>query len=72
MIAASMESTSNWMSLPGKSLITDTELLSFDRIIAEIGVVTPEQVSELASALLAPERVSARSGSGRGALPAAR
>ena len=47
------------MSRLGKSLITDTELLSFDRIIAEIDVVAPEQVSELASVLLAPERLSA-------------
>ena len=32
----SMESTSNRMSRLGKSLITDAELLSFERIIAEI------------------------------------
>ena len=35
----SMESTSNRMSRLGKSLITDTELLSFERIIAEIDAV---------------------------------
>src|SRR6266545_1817019 len=35
-IALSMESTSNRMSRLGRSLITDTELLSLDRIIAEI------------------------------------
>jgi predicted Zn-dependent peptidase len=58
-ITLSMESTSNRMSRLGKSLITDTELLSFDRIIAEIDAVTPEQVSELASVLLAPDRLSA-------------
>ena len=34
-----MESTSNRMSRLGKSLITDTELLSLDRIIAEIDAV---------------------------------
>jgi predicted Zn-dependent peptidase len=58
-ITLSMESTSNRMSRLGKSLITDTELLSFDRIIAEIEAVEPENISELASVLLAPERLSA-------------
>jgi predicted Zn-dependent peptidase len=58
-ITLSMESTSNRMSRLGKSLITDTELLSFDRIIAEIDAVEPENISELASVLLAPERLSA-------------
>ena len=38
-ILLSMESTSNRMSRLGKSLITDTELLSLDRIIAEIDAV---------------------------------
>jgi predicted Zn-dependent peptidase len=54
-----MESTSNRMSRLGKSLITDTELLSFDRIIAEIEAVQPEGIVELASLLLAPDRLSA-------------
>jgi predicted Zn-dependent peptidase len=58
-ITLSMESTSNRMSRLGKSLITDTELLSFDRIIAEIEAVEPEGVAELASLLLAPDRLSA-------------
>ena len=58
-IMLSMESTSNRMSRLGKSLITDTELLSFERIIAEIDAVEPEAVSELAGMLLAPERLSA-------------
>jgi predicted Zn-dependent peptidase len=58
-VTLSMESTSNRMSRLGKSLITDTELLSFDRIIAEIDAVEPENVSELAAVLLAPERLSA-------------
>src|SRR5205814_9245166 len=35
-ILLSMESTSNRMSRLGKSLISDTELLSIERIIAEI------------------------------------
>ena len=58
-IVLSMEATSNRMSRLGKSLITDTELLSLDRIIAEIDAVQPENVAELAELLLAPERLSA-------------
>jgi predicted Zn-dependent peptidase len=54
-----MESTSNRMSRLGKSLITDTELLSFERIMAEIEAVEPEGVADLAALLLAPERLSA-------------
>src|SRR3989442_9729113 len=58
-IMLSMESTSNRMSRLGKSLITDTELLSFERIFAEIEAVEPDAISELAGLLLAPERLSA-------------
>jgi predicted Zn-dependent peptidase len=58
-ILLSMEATSNRMSRLGKSLITDTELLSIDRIAAEIDAVSAEAVSELAGMLLAPERLSA-------------
>jgi predicted Zn-dependent peptidase len=58
-IALSMESTSNRMSRLGRSLITDTELLSLDRIIAEIDAVEPVALSELAGVLLDPERISA-------------
>ena len=58
-IVLSMESTANRMSRLGKSLITDTELLSLDRLGAEIDAVTPEAVAELAGMLLAPERFSA-------------
>jgi predicted Zn-dependent peptidase len=47
------------MSRLGKSLITDTELLGFDRIMAEIEAVEPESVAELAGLLLTPERLSA-------------
>jgi predicted Zn-dependent peptidase len=57
-IMLSMESTSNRMSRLGKSLITDTELLSFERIIAEIEAVQPEEVAELAGLLFAPEKLS--------------
>jgi len=58
-IALSMESTSNRMSRLGRSLITDTELLSLDRIIAEIDAVEPVALGELAGVLLDPERISA-------------
>ncbi len=57
-ITLSMESTSNRMSRLGKSLITDTELLSFDRIIAEVDAVEPDAVAELAGVLLASDRLS--------------
>jgi predicted Zn-dependent peptidase len=55
----SMESTSTRMNRLGKSLITDSELLSLDRIVAEIDAVEPSSVAELAAALLAPARLSA-------------
>ena len=58
-ILLSMESTSTRMNRLGKSLITDTELLSIERIMAEIDAVEPEALAELAGVLLAPERLSA-------------
>ena len=58
-ILLSMESTSNRMSRLGKSLVSDTELLSIDRIAAEIDAVTPDAVAELAGVLLAPDKLSA-------------
>ena len=58
-IMLSMESTSNRMSRLGKSLITDTELLSLDRIIAEIDAVEAERSPSSPGVLLAPERLSA-------------
>jgi predicted Zn-dependent peptidase len=58
-IMLSMESTSNRMSRLGKSLITDTELLSIERIMAEIDAVEPDALAELAGVLLAPEKLSA-------------
>src|SRR4051794_2329299 len=57
-IMLSMESTSNRMSRLGKSVITDTELMTFDRIFAEIDAVEPDELAELAAVLLAPERLS--------------
>ena len=58
-IMLSMESTSNRMSRLGKSLITDTELLSIERIMAEVDAVESEALAELAGVLLAPEKLSA-------------
>jgi predicted Zn-dependent peptidase len=58
-ILLSMESTSTRMNRLGKSLITDSELLSLDRIVAEIDAVEAQSVCELAGALLAAERLSA-------------
>src|SRR5437764_8218262 len=58
-IMLSMESTSNRMSRLGKSVITDTELMTFDRIFAEIDAVQPDDLAELCAVLLAPERLSA-------------
>jgi predicted Zn-dependent peptidase len=58
-IMLSMESTSNRMSRLGKSLVTDTELLTFDRLMAEIDAVEEEAVADLAGLLLAAQRLSA-------------
>ena len=55
----SMESTSNRMSRLGKALISDSELLTFERIIAEIDAVDEDALAELAAVLLAPDRLSA-------------
>jgi predicted Zn-dependent peptidase len=57
-IMLSMESTSNRASRLGKSVLTDTELLSLDRICAEIDAVEPDAVAALARQLFAPERLS--------------
>ncbi|MHB8641924.1 MAG: M16 family metallopeptidase [Gaiellaceae bacterium] len=58
-IVLSMESTATRMTRLGKSLITDTELLSVDRVIAEIDAVAPDEIAELAALLFAPDRLSA-------------
>jgi predicted Zn-dependent peptidase len=58
-IILSMESTSARMNRLGKALITDTELLSLDRIVAEVDAVDAASVSALAGALLASEQLSA-------------
>ncbi|HEY3961784.1 MAG TPA: pitrilysin family protein [Gaiellaceae bacterium] len=55
----SMESTSTRMNRLGKSLISDSELLSLDRLVAEIDAVDAESVCALAHALLDPTLISA-------------
>jgi predicted Zn-dependent peptidase len=58
-LVLSMESTSNRMSRLGKSLIADTELLTLERLIAEIDAVDADELAELAAVLLPPERLAA-------------
>ena len=55
----SLESTSNRMSRLGKSLITDTELLSLDELVARVEAVTADDVAEIAAELLRLDRLSA-------------
>ena len=58
-VMLSMEATSNRMSRLGKSLVTDSELLSLDRILAEIEAVDADAVAQLAAVLFAPDKLSA-------------
>jgi predicted Zn-dependent peptidase len=58
-ILLSLESTANRMSRLGKSLITDTELMTLERVMAEIDGVDREELADLAGELLAPERLAA-------------
>jgi len=58
-ILLSLESTANRMSRLGKSLITDTELLTLERVMAEIDAVDRQELADLAGELLAPERLAA-------------
>jgi len=58
-IMLSMELTSTRMSRLGKSLVTDSELHSLDRIVAEIEAVEIPALAELARLLLARDRLSA-------------
>jgi len=55
----SLESTSNRMSRLGKSLVTGTELLGLDELIARIDAVSADDVAELAADLLRLDRLSA-------------
>jgi len=58
-ILLSLESTSNRMSRLGKSLVSDAELLTLERVMAEIDAVDTDELAELAAVLLAPERLAA-------------
>jgi predicted Zn-dependent peptidase len=58
-IVLALESTSNRMSRLGKSLVTDTELLTLERVMAEIDAVDGDELAELVSDLLPPERLAA-------------
>ncbi len=58
-IVLSMESTSARMTRLGKSIVTDTEILTLDEVIAAIEAVDVTAVASLAAELLAPERLSA-------------
>src|SRR5579884_1337136 len=55
----SMESTSTRMNRLGKSLVTESEILSVDEVLAAVDAVEAADVSALAEALLAPGRLSA-------------
>jgi predicted Zn-dependent peptidase len=58
-ILLSLESTSSRMSRLGKSLVTDTELLSPDEVVARVEAVTTEEVAAVAAELLRLDRLSA-------------
>ncbi len=53
-----LESTSNRMTRLGRSVITETELISLEETIRRIDAVTEEDVAQLARELFAPERMS--------------
>jgi predicted Zn-dependent peptidase len=57
-IMLSMESTSNRANRLGKSVVTETELLSLDEILESIDAVTADDVASLAADLLPHERLS--------------
>ncbi len=55
----SLESTSNRMSRLGRSLVTDTELMSVEETLRRVRAVTDADVAEAARTLFAPTRLSA-------------
>jgi predicted Zn-dependent peptidase len=57
-IMLSMESTSNRANRLGKSVVTDTELLSMDEIVESLEAVTADDVAALAAELLPHDRLS--------------
>jgi predicted Zn-dependent peptidase len=54
-----LESTSNRMSRLGKSLVTETELLSLGELVERVEAVTADEVAELAAEVLRLDRLSA-------------
>jgi predicted Zn-dependent peptidase len=57
-ILLSLESTSARMTRLGRSLVTETPLLTPERIVKRLDAVRAGEVAELAGELLAPERIS--------------
>jgi predicted Zn-dependent peptidase len=57
-ILLSLESTSTRMSRLGKATVTEIPLLTPEQIVKRLEVVTADEIAELASALLLPERLS--------------
>jgi predicted Zn-dependent peptidase len=57
-VLLSMESTSVHMNRLGKSLVSDTEILTLEQVMAEVDAVDAAAVCELAAVLLAPECLS--------------
>jgi predicted Zn-dependent peptidase len=57
-ILLSLESTSARMTRLGRSLVTETPLLTPERIVKRLDAVTASEVAELTGELLAPERLS--------------
>jgi predicted Zn-dependent peptidase len=57
-ILLSLESTSARMTRLGKSLVTDTPLMKPEQVVRRLEAVSDGEVSEVAAALLAPERLS--------------
>jgi predicted Zn-dependent peptidase len=55
----SLESTSNRMSRLGKSLISETELLSLEELVERVDAVTLDDIAEVAATLLGLDRLSA-------------
>jgi predicted Zn-dependent peptidase len=53
-----MESTGARMNRLGRAILTDAEILSVERLEAEIEAVEADGVAELAALLLAPEKIS--------------
>jgi predicted Zn-dependent peptidase len=55
----SLESTSNRMSRLGKSVISNTDLLSLDELVERVQAVTADDVAAVAAELLRLDRLSA-------------